>query len=114
MSRTWVVVNPDSSAQGTRLHFSRIELEDVYDVLLLKDSGGVVYERITGTHAGGLWSMRVGGAEVHVQLVTDESSVRWGFCVDEIETTTRPPVPTAAPSATPGGGGRPGVYWYPN
>ena len=112
-SQTWTVTNPDTNAQSTRVHFSRVEVQDNHDYLILKDNTGQEHQRITGNYPSGLWSGPVPGSVVQVQLVTDSSVTRWGFCLDQVETTclvylplvirqptpTRTPTPTATPCA---------------
>jgi hypothetical protein len=90
MYQTWVVTNPDPNAPGSRVHFRRLELESNFDYLIVKDSSGYVYQRITGTYASGLWSRAVVGRRVYLTLDTDGSVTDWGFCVDEIITTGAP------------------------
>jgi hypothetical protein len=99
MDQIWVVDNPDTSAQATRVHFSRVELERNYDYIILKDGTGYEYQRITGTYSEGLWSNAVPGRTVMVHLKTDHSITKWGFCLNRVETTALPPTPT--PTRTP-------------
>jgi hypothetical protein len=101
MSQTWVVINQDPGAQGTRVHFSRVEVESSLDYIILKDSTGQEYQRITGSYPTGLWSNAVPGRTVQVQLVTDSQVTMWGFCVDRIETAAYPPTATRIPTHTP-------------
>jgi hypothetical protein len=109
MSETWTVTNPDTDAQSTRVHFSRVEVESNYDYVILRDEHGQEHQRITGGHPSGLWSTLVPGRVVQVQLVTDSSETYWGFCLDQIETTyfaylpsvSRQPTPTPTSTPTP-------------
>ncbi len=128
MSQTWVVINPDPNAQGTRAHFSQVSVEANRDYVIVKDSTGQEYQRITGHFPDGLWSAPVPGREFQVQLVSSASVTRWGFCLDQVQTTTRPPTPT--PTSTPTSTRTPTPrpcscvgrcscasrthYWYPN
>jgi len=137
MSQAWPsVINPDSTALSTRVHFSRLELASG-DYIVLKDSGGQERQRITGSYSSGLWSNPVPGIEVRVELERASSeSPEWGFCLDQVEsnrvylpsvfkqptpTPTNTPTPTATPCSCYG------VctcnphctcnrihYWYPN
>ena len=90
MTQAYVVTNPNPSAQGSRVHFSRIELEDNYDYLIVRDSSGWEYERITGSYPTGRWSAAVLGRQVHLLMDTDGSITDWGFCVDQVESTPPP------------------------
>lgn len=131
VSETWILINPNPDAEGTRVHFSKVSLEAEHDYIILKDSTGQVYQRITGAYLDGLWSMPVLGRYVQVQLVTDSRTTRWGFCLDQLETTARPPTPTRVPTRTPTSTATrrpcscvghcsgycscvPVHYWYPN
>jgi hypothetical protein len=123
MNQTWVVTNPDPDAQGSRVHFSRVEVELRWDYIILKDSMGQEYQRITGNYPTGLWSESVPGREVHLLLDTDSVITKWGFCVEQVETTAWPPAPTPTPTRTPTRTPCPGYcscdgyvpfhYWYP-
>jgi hypothetical protein len=111
----WFLNNPDSGALSTRVHFSRLEVEEDYDFVYLKDYTGQVYQSISGTYSSGLWSDPIPGSLVEVQLASDSSATAWGFCVDMIETVqtyllhlplvikqptpTHTPTPTATPCA---------------
>jgi hypothetical protein len=96
MHQTWVVTNPDPSAEGSRIHFSRIELEDRWDKIWVKDSTGTTYQTIAGSYPTGLWSEPVPGREVQVLFITGPEGTNWGFCVDRVETAVLPtPTPTA-------------------
>lgn len=110
MSQTWEVTNPDENAESTRVHFSQVDVEHGYDYIILKDKTGQEYQRITGSYPTGLWSAPVLGRVVQVQLVTDSSVTRWGFCLDQVETVQvhfvylplvfRQPTPTPTPTPT--------------
>jgi len=112
-NQTWVLDNPDTSAQSTRVHFSRLETESGWDFVYLKDNAGQVYQQLSGTYASGLWSNAVPGSVVQVQLTSDPSVTAWGFCIDLIETVqtyslflalmARAPTltPTPTPTRTP-------------
>jgi hypothetical protein len=83
---TWNVTNPDPNAQYTRVHFSRVEVEKNFDHLYLKDNLGQIHQTISGNYSTGLWSKRIPGRVVQVQLVTGSSVTGWGFCLDQVET----------------------------
>lgn len=107
---SYQVVNPDESALSTRVHFSRVEL-DMGDYIALKDSMDREQQRITGNYPEGLWSERVPGRVVQVDLATNLVGTAWGFCLDRIESSGRvyfpfllkqpSPTPTATPTRTP-------------
>jgi hypothetical protein len=106
--QTWTVTNPDENAGSTRVHFTRVEMTSG-DYVILKDEGGVEYQRITGYYTSGLWSDPVPGRVVEVQLVTNASGTAWGFCLDQVETVhlvylpfmSRQPTPTPSPTPCP-------------
>ena len=101
MSQTWTVTNPDTNAQSTSVHFSRLEVESNWDNVILKDETGQEHQRITGSHPSGLWSNPVPGRVVQVQLVTDSSVTGWGFCLDQAETARVMYLPLVAKQPTP-------------
>ncbi|MCI0564065.1 MAG: hypothetical protein MN733_36785, partial [Nitrososphaera sp.] len=87
----WQLTNLDPDAEGTRLHFSRLELEENVDWLVIMDSTEAPFQWITGYHPEGLWTNSVPGNGVIVKLITDSSVNRWGFNIDTIESA--PPDP---------------------
>ena len=107
--QTWTVTNPDGNAGSTRVHFARMEVEEGYDCIILKDGSGQECQRITGDHSSGMWSDPVPGRVVEVQLVTNASGTAWGFCLDQVETVhlvylpfmSRQPTPTPSPTPCP-------------
>lgn len=112
-NQTWTVNNLDTSAQSSRVHFSRVEVETNYDYIILKDEAGQEHQRITGSYPSGLWSDPIPGTTVQVQLITDSGGTAYGFCLDQVETIhltylpfvskqpTPTPSPTPRPTATP-------------
>lgn len=103
MNNTWTVNNPDTGAAYTRLHFARLDVEPNYDMVILKDSSGQECQRITGNYPSGLWSNPIPGNRVQVQLITDATDTRWGWCVDQIETTQVVYIPLALKSFSQSG-----------
>jgi hypothetical protein len=105
MYQTYVVTNPDPGAGGSRVHFSRVEL-DQGDKIYVKDSTGKTYQVILGSYPTGLWSEPVHGRDVQLLFVTGPSGTSWGFCVDRVETVVLPtstptPTRTLTPTRTP-------------
>ena len=84
----WSFTNTDLEAEGTRLHFSRIELEENVDWLALMDLTETPYQWITGHHPDGLWTMGVPGNGVIVKLFSDGSVNDWGFNLDALESAS--------------------------
>ena len=82
---TWTVTNPDGAATATRVHFSRIELEDRVDYIIVTDVSGNEFQRITGVYTTGLWTDPVIGRDVKILLVTDSNVGKWGFAIDQVE-----------------------------
>jgi len=107
---------------------SQVDVESGYDYIILKDGTGQEYQRITGRYPSGLWSNPVPGRVVQVQLVTDSSVTRWGFCLDQVETAHVIYLPIVIKQPTPTPCSCHGVcscvgdycscdtvhYWYPN
>ncbi|HIC87825.1 MAG TPA: hypothetical protein EYP04_00230, partial [Anaerolineae bacterium] len=81
----WQFDNLDSAAKGTRLHFSRVELEENGDWLVIMDITETPYQWITGHHPDGLWTIGVPGNGVIVKLISDSSVNDWGFNLDALE-----------------------------
>lgn len=88
---TWTVTNPDSSATISRLHFSRIDLEQgcQCDRIEIMGGDGRVYDSTYTSYPNGAVSNEVPGRAIQVRLVSDASITAWGFCVDSIETVSR-------------------------
>lgn len=85
-SGSWIVTNSDEDAATSRIHFSRLETENNYDFVLVKDGSGNTIQPFSGSYAGGFWSDAVPGRAVQLQLTSDYMVTKWGFCVDQIET----------------------------
>ena len=83
----WGITNREPEAKGSRLHFSRLELEDAVDYLLIKDAFDEIYQVISGYYSDGLWSVGVPGSYIRVQLISDSSVGAWGFNVDQLQST---------------------------
>jgi hypothetical protein len=84
-SLEWRFNNLDANAAGTRLHFSRVELEENVDWLVIMDITERPYQWITGSHPDGLWTIGVPGNGVIVRLISDGSVRKWGFNLDALE-----------------------------
>lgn len=105
---TWVVTNPDTAAEYSRVHFSRLEVESGWDYVYLKDESGNVHQEISGYYPSGLWSTAIPGYVVQVQLLSDYSVQGWGFCLDQIQSVhvcylplvIKQPTPTNTPTPT--------------
>jgi type VII secretion-associated serine protease mycosin len=91
-NETWTVTNPDEEATFSRIHFSRLETESGFDLVNVKDGNGNVIQPFSGAYAGGVWSIKVPGRTVQIQLVSDFVYAAWGFCVDQIETLPPPDI----------------------
>lgn len=85
-SLEWRFNNLDPNAVGTRLRFSRVELEENVDWLVIMDLAETPYQWITSSHPKGLWTVGVPGNGVIVRLISDGSVSRWGFNLDALET----------------------------
>jgi len=85
INQTWTIANPSAGAQYMRLHFSRLETERAYDVVIIRDGWGYEVQRYSGDFPDGLWTDPIAGSAATVQLVTDGSRSGWGFCVDHVE-----------------------------
>jgi hypothetical protein len=81
----WRLNNLDPNAKGTRLRFSRVELEPNADWLVIMDLEETPYQWITGDHPNGLWTIGVPGNGVIVRLLTDSSVQKWGFNLEKLE-----------------------------
>jgi len=98
-SMVWMLTNSDPSAEGSRVHFSRIEIEDGVDRILIMDPFDTIYQYITQTHTSGLWTVGVPGNDVKIRLESDSSVVDWGFNIDQIGSTS---AASPAPAPSPG------------
>ena len=82
---------------GTRVHFSRIELEHQVDYLVIMDADNHAYQWITGKHLDGFTSKAVAGSIVKVLLLSDGSGQEWGYNIERVESGT-PATPEPPPS----------------
>jgi hypothetical protein len=87
MDQTWTINNPDTSAISTYVHFSRLEVEQDFDYVYVKDGSGNIIQTLTGSYPAGLWSNAVNGQVVQVQLTSDSAVEEWGFQVDEVRSS---------------------------
>ena len=114
-NNTWQLINPDTNATASRIHFSRIETETGYDHVYVRDANNNQINIYDGTRSD-QWSDPVPGRTVKVQLTSDGSVTAWGLCVDRIETVSggTPPVPPSNPRATAVDSSRIQVNWNDN
>lgn len=73
-----------TGAKHMRVHFVKLELENSYDTVALKDSQG----RIAMTYTGKMndfWSADILGDKLQLEFVSDFSNAQWGFAIDLIE-----------------------------
>ncbi len=94
----WPFTNTDPQATASRIHFSRLELEDGVDYIVVADPYDKTYQYITGSHPDGLWSVGVPGPDVKIKLVTDGSVQGWGFNIDKLESTDLAASPASPPA----------------
>lgn len=99
-TQAWTQTNPACNGSGTRLHFTRLDLEDGVDWLIVKDVFGTAYQYLTGSYPTGVWTVAVPGASIQVQLVSDGSVVRWGLSADQTGCSA-PASPTRPPTLGP-------------
>jgi hypothetical protein len=97
--QTWTVVNPNVNASSSRVHFDRVELQQLCcyptGVLEVLDSNDVVVQTFRGPFKRtDFWSDRVSGRIVKLRLTPGGTSA-WGFRVDAIEPSSADPVPPA-------------------
>ena len=83
-SKSWLISGTDSGASATRLHLSRLELEDGVDWLVIMDAKDTEIQRFTGTYPNGIWTDPVQGNLVKLSLITDGSIQKWGFSADKV------------------------------
>lgn len=92
-NESWTVYNT-TPGNATRIHFSRIDLEENVDWLILSDAQDNPYQYITGSYPSGLWSNGIPGIAIKIRLITDGSVEHWGFNIDTVQSTSSaPPVP---------------------
>ncbi len=81
MNVTWNVSM--KSYSKIAVHFSKLALEDSFDVLYVKNSSGDVIQELTG-NATDLWSNAAYGDTVMLNFVSDDNVEGWGFEVDAV------------------------------
>ncbi len=64
-------------ATACRVNFSRLEVEDGYDFVILNSS--YAETRITGSFPGGCWSDWINGTSFTLRLVTNSYNTAYGF-----------------------------------
>jgi len=83
-SQSWQVTSDVVNAVQIRLSFSRFDLEDGYDFVVLTAPDGRELARYTGNR-GAFTTEIFDGASVRVSFTTDSSVTRSGFRVDRVE-----------------------------
>ena len=88
--RTWIVTNPDPNAVSSKIHFSRIEIENNYnngdgmDTLYILDASDTIIQTLRGKYAD-FWSDYIPGRVVKIRLVSNNDGDNWwGFRADAI------------------------------
>ena len=84
---TWTIDNPDTAAAHSEIHFTRVEVEQDYDYVFVRDGSGNVIQTLSGIYPTGGWSEKVPGYVVQVRLTSDYDVNYWGFKVDAIRTS---------------------------
>ena len=87
---SWTITNLDKNAVASRLYFSRIELEEGVDHLVISDAYDNEFQRFTAVYTNGVWTDPVIGNDIKVRLVTDNSVKEWGFEANKLETVSYP------------------------
>jgi hypothetical protein len=90
-------VTPPRAATRLRIHFTRLEVEEDWDFVIVRDAAGNEVARLTGLRDDTVVEVPSGAASV--QLLTDYSIVRYGFRVTRVELLPRPDCPQLAPPA---------------
>ncbi len=80
-SEEWSLVNPDASANFTKIHFTRAELAD--NSLTLLDGNDKSVQVLSGSKQGDFWSDDVPGRVIKIKLAHGYDQP-WGFRVDQL------------------------------
>jgi hypothetical protein len=93
--QTWTLTNPDPNAVSSKVHFSRIELQQrcCYPTgyLQVLDANDVVVQQFAGPlNIEDVWSDYVPGRIVKLKLFPDGTSA-WGFRVDQLASSVSNP-----------------------
>ncbi len=88
MKESWTIHEP--GATHLKLHFSKLDTEDSYDFVIVKDKDGKVVDRLTGK-MGELWSFIVLGDTAILDFESDDSVHLYGFDLDKYAFSTSPP-----------------------
>ena len=111
--KTWLIVNPDTDAVSSKVHFSKMEIENSYDAytsidyLYILDANDAVIQRLTGK-AYDFWSDYVPGRVVKIRLISNNDNDNWwGFRADDIRSAPPTPIltsidPTSIVAGSPG------------
>jgi len=85
IQREWVITNSESTAQSSKVHFSRIGLGIGGNTLQLLDSTDTVIQTFSEqTQLTDVWSDYVPGRIVKLKLIVNSDWPDWGFRVDTI------------------------------
>jgi subtilisin len=85
---TWTIKEPGTGQ--VRIHFLRLETEDLYDFVYIYDKNDVEIARYDGKN-NNLWTPWVEGDTIKVRLKSDSAVDGFGFIVDQMETRSTLP-----------------------
>jgi len=77
----WTITH--AGATYIRVHFSKFDTEERYDIVRITDKDGNVADRIDGTYGDALWSYSVPGDTINIRLTSDGTLQRYGFDIDK-------------------------------
>ena len=82
---TWIITKP--GWQNIRVHFTKIDVEEGYDVVYIYDGNDNQIQYFTGYYEN-IWSNSVSGDTIKVRLVSDYSVIGWGFQIELVGNQT--------------------------
>lgn len=91
-SDQWVVTNPDTAAEFSKVHFEKLRLRSGDSLSIKDDLGNLIQYFGQHTYLEDFWSDYVPGRRITLHLQTSDVYHEWGFRVDKVVTSLEKPV----------------------
>ncbi len=81
LDKTWTITMPGFTSIA--VHFTKIDVEQGFDYLYVKDASGKTVNTYTGLYED-VWSTSVDGDTINITLYSDYMITDWGFEIDRV------------------------------